>query len=229
MSTTILALMFMAFAGDSPASAVVLAPGAKLEKLWGEGSSPRGAPWPPTARSCSPTSATGSCGSTRRRGRHGLPRAERPGQRPDLRPEGPAGRRRGGEHRRRPTGLDHRGRRHRPHPGRPLRGQAVQQPERRGRRRPGASTSPTPATSATSPASSTRRRLPDRPRRVGPPPRDHGDEAQRPGGQPRRQDPLRRRQRPGPPRPAGARPGADGAVSGPGSSRTSATAGASTA
>ena len=38
MSTTILALMFMAFAGDEPGSAEVLAPGAKLEKLWGEGS-----------------------------------------------------------------------------------------------------------------------------------------------------------------------------------------------
>ena len=38
MSTTILALMFMAFAGDEPGSADVLAPGAKLEKLWGEGS-----------------------------------------------------------------------------------------------------------------------------------------------------------------------------------------------
>src|SRR3954453_21918773 len=38
MSTTILALMFMAFAGDEPGPAEVLAPGAKLEKLWGEGS-----------------------------------------------------------------------------------------------------------------------------------------------------------------------------------------------
>jgi gluconolactonase len=38
MSTTILALMFMAFFGDEPGSAEVLAPGAKLEKLWGEGS-----------------------------------------------------------------------------------------------------------------------------------------------------------------------------------------------
>jgi gluconolactonase len=38
MSTTILALMFMVFAGDEPGSAEVLAPGAKLEKLWGEGS-----------------------------------------------------------------------------------------------------------------------------------------------------------------------------------------------
>ncbi len=37
MSTTILALMLMAFA-DEPGSADVLAPGAKLEKLWGEGS-----------------------------------------------------------------------------------------------------------------------------------------------------------------------------------------------
>ncbi|MEJ7638291.1 MAG: SMP-30/gluconolactonase/LRE family protein, partial [Singulisphaera sp.] len=35
---TILALMFMAFAGDETDPADVLAPGAKLEKLWGEGS-----------------------------------------------------------------------------------------------------------------------------------------------------------------------------------------------
>src|SRR4051812_3519366 len=38
MSTTILALMFMALTGDEPGSVDVLAPGAKLEKLWGEGS-----------------------------------------------------------------------------------------------------------------------------------------------------------------------------------------------
>ena len=88
----------------------------------------------------------------------GLPRAERPGQRPDLRSRGAADRRRGGEHRRRPAGLDHRARRHGPHAGRPLPGQAVQQPQRRRRRpRRAASTSPTPATSATSRASSTSR------------------------------------------------------------------------
>src|SRR3954451_14335003 len=38
MSMTILALMFMTFSGDEPGPAEVLAPGAKLEKLWGEGS-----------------------------------------------------------------------------------------------------------------------------------------------------------------------------------------------
>ena len=70
--------------------------------------------------------------------RHRLPRAERPGQRPDLRPQGTADRRRGGEHRRRPAGLDHRARRHGPHAGRPLSGQAIQQPQRRRRRSPGA-------------------------------------------------------------------------------------------
>jgi gluconolactonase len=38
MSTSLLALVLLAFAADDPGSANVVAPGAKLEKLWGEGS-----------------------------------------------------------------------------------------------------------------------------------------------------------------------------------------------
>ena len=38
----------------------LLAPGAKLEKLWDKGAFTEGGAWPATARSCSPTSATGS-------------------------------------------------------------------------------------------------------------------------------------------------------------------------
>ena len=137
-------------------TADVIAPGRSSRSSGARGASPKGARWPATAsilfsdigdRIMRFDPATGDG--------HRLPRAERPGQRPDLRPAGPADRRRGGEHRRRPAGLDHRARRHGPHPGRPLPGEAVQQPQRRRRRSPRAgSTSPTPATSATSPASS---------------------------------------------------------------------------
>ena len=171
----------------------VVPPGAKLEKVWGEASSPKGARWPRDGsilfsdignRIMRFDPTTGKTTVFRE------PSGRANGLIFDARA---ADRRRGGQHRRRPAGLDHRTRRHGPHPRRQLQGQAVQQPQRRGRR-PGG------------------RVYVSDPRYVGDEPRELDFEgvfridpdgsvirlghdrpqAQRPGRQPRRQDPLRR-------------------------------------
>ncbi len=139
-------------------------------------------------RSCSRTSATGSCGSIPQTGSVTVFR-EPSGRANGLifDPRGPPDRRRGGEHRRRPSGLDHRARRHRPHAGRPLRGQAVQQPQRRRRRSPraGLCLRP-PLCRRRAPRARLRGRLPDRPRRHASRGSKRPRQAQRPGHQPRR-------------------------------------------
>ena len=56
----LIAACAVAGGGAQENTADVIAPGAKLEKLWGEGFFTEGGRWPATGRSCSPTSATGS-------------------------------------------------------------------------------------------------------------------------------------------------------------------------
>ena len=129
----------------------------------------------------------------------GFPRPERPGQRPDLRPQGrliaaegatPAA----------IVGSRSPSRRHREDPCRRVSGQAVQQPQRCDRRRQGARLCQRPPLRRQrAPRTRLRGRLPDRPRRHRHLARDHRQEAERPGHLARRQDPLRRRQRRPPP------------------------------
>ena len=121
--------------GDAGAGSVVET-GAKLEKLWGEGSFTEGG-----ALDQDGTILFSDIGNRIMRfdpktGQTTVfrePSGRANGMIFDK--PGPADRRRGGQHRRRPPGLDHRARRHGPHPRRQLRQQAVQQPQRR-RRRP---------------------------------------------------------------------------------------------
>ena len=199
-------------------AAEVVAPGATLEKLWGEGSFTEGGRWPATARSCSPTSATGSCGSTRR------PASVTVFREPSGRANGLI--------------FDAQGRLIAAEGANTGGGRRVSITERDGtvrtladryegkrfnspndvavdRRRAGLCLRP-PLRRRRAPRARLRGGLPDRPRRHGRPPRDDRRQAQRPGRQPRRHDALRLRQRPQAARAPGAGPRPDtGAVSHP--------------
>ena len=177
----VVAVLASGLTQDSTNSAGVVAPGAKLEKLWGEGSFTEGGALagdgsilfsdigdrimrfdPATGKTTVFREPSGRANGLIFDPKGRLIAAE--------------GANTGGG----PADLDHRTRRHGSHAGRPLPGQAVQQPQRRRRRSPGARLLlRPPLRRRRAPRARLRGRLPHRPRRHGHP---AGDDGRKPNG-----------------------------------------------